>query len=132
MAIRHREQTLTKDVVFTPGGPRAREKVHVVEAAKDLVVPPGGPRYRTRVHRVEAGQEVRFLADQGIRLRQADTPGPPDQANWITYAGWTNPTGRPITRFLSTWTVPRVPPTPVSQLIYLFNGIEPADGKVIV
>jgi hypothetical protein len=28
--------------MFAPGGPRSREKVHMVEAAEDFVVPPGG------------------------------------------------------------------------------------------
>jgi hypothetical protein len=65
-------------------------------------------------------------------LRQRDEPGPPDSANWITSAGWSNDTGNPITSFTTTWTVPPAPADAASQLIYLFNGIEPADGQTIL
>jgi hypothetical protein len=123
---------VNNDLRFTPGGPRSREKVRMVESTSDLVVPPGGPRHRSRVRRVESGQKARFSETVGRRLRQEDVPGPPDQANWITYAGWSNTSGSPVTKFLSTWTVPAVPATEASQLLYLFNGIEPADGQVIV
>lgn len=123
---------MNSDLKFTPGGPRSSEKVHMIEAIRDIVVPPGGPRHRSRVRRVESGQTARFSGQRGKRLRDRDAPGPPDQANWITYGGWTNATGRPITKFVTTWEVPPAPATQSSQLLYLFNGIEPADGQVIV
>jgi hypothetical protein len=65
-------------------------------------------------------------------LRRRRNPGPPDVANWITAADWTNTTGTPITRLTTTWVVPPPPPKPSSQLIYLFNGLEPADGSYIL
>lgn len=117
---------------FTPGGPRSSEKVRMVEAAQDIVTPPGGPRHRRRVRRIESGETARFLDAVETRLRSNHTPGPPDQANWITYADWTNTSGTPITRFVSTWTVPDAPATQGSQLVYLFNGIEPSDGQTIL
>lgn len=123
---------MSKELKFTPGGPRDPEKVHMVESSRDLVVPPGGPRHRSRVRRVESGTTARFAKTMGARLRRLDAPGPPDQANWITYAGWSNETGSPMTSFLSTWTVPPAPSYQASQLIYLFNGAEPADGQTIV
>lgn len=123
---------MENDLKFTPGGPRSRSKVHMVEAIRDMAVPPGGPRHRSRVRRIESGQTARFSAELGRRLRERDAPGPPDQANWITYAGWSNTTGNPVTRFVTTWTVPPAPATQASQLLYLFNGIEPADGQLIV
>jgi len=112
----------------------------MAESARDMVVPPGGPRHRSRVRRVESGTTARFSRSYalglsetgGARLRQQAAPGPPDQANWITNAGWSNATGNPITSFLSTWTVPAAPAQQASQLIYLFNGIEPGDGQTIV
>jgi hypothetical protein len=119
-------------VRFTPGGPRARENVHMIVPAADRAVPPGGPRHRSRVRRIQSGETVRFTGDRTSRLRAKDLPGPPDQANWIVYAGWMNSTGNPITKLTTTWTVPPAPATQASQLIYLFNGIEPADGQVIV
>jgi hypothetical protein len=123
---------MKNDLKFTPGGPRSRRKVHMVEAVRDMALPPGGPRHRSHVHRVESGQSARFSTEVGRRLRERDNPGPPDQANWITYAGWSNTTGNPITSFTTTWTVPPVPAVQASQLIFLFNGIETADGQLIV
>lgn len=118
--------------VITPGGPRAPEQVHLIVPAADRVMPPGGPRHRSRVRRIEPGERARFAVEYGRRLRKRDLPGPPDEANWITYAGWMNNTGNPITKLTTTWTVPPAPATQASQLLYFFNGIEPADGQVIV
>jgi hypothetical protein len=123
---------MNNEMRFTPGGPRPPEKVRMVESAQDLVVPPGGPRYRSEVHRVESGETALFSEETGKRLRQHDAPGPPDQANWITYAGWSNTSGNPIIKFLSTWSVPPAPAMESSQLLYLFNGVEPANGQIIV
>lgn len=123
---------MKSDLKFTPGGRRSRGKVHMVEAIRDMAVPPGGPRHPSWVRRVESGETARFSIEVGRRLRERDVPGPPDQANWITYAGWSNTIGIPITKFVTTWTVPPAPAVQASQLLYLFNGIEPANGQVIV
>src|SRR5262249_14691228 len=40
----------------------------------------------------------------------------------ITWAGWQNDTGKPISSFLTTWEVPPEPKTKSGQLIYLFSG----------
>jgi hypothetical protein len=53
-------------------------------------------------------------------------------ANWITCAWWTKPPGSPITSFVTTWTVPPEPAAKAHQLLYLFNGLEPADGQIIL
>lgn len=97
----------------------------------DIVIPPGGPRHRSRMHRMKPGETARLSPALEARFRRSDTPGPPDQANWITYAEWMN-TGSPITRFLSTWTVPPDPVNEASQLLYLFNGMQTRDGQIIV
>jgi hypothetical protein len=125
-------------LVFTPGGRRPRRKVHLqAPIAKggsmdEFVITPGGRRHRRHVRRLRPGETATFGEATGFRLRQRDEPGPPDEANWITSAGWMNTTGNPITRFATTWTVPPAPTTSASQLIYLFNGIEPANGQVIL
>jgi hypothetical protein len=123
---------MDKRVAFTPGGPRDPEKVHLIVPAADRAIPPGGPRHRSHVRRIESGERMRFTVERGRRLRERDLPGPPDEANWITYAAWMNSTGNPITELTTTWTVPPAPAAQASQLLYLFNGIEPADGQVIV
>jgi hypothetical protein len=123
---------MDEKITFTPGGPRDPERVHVTVPAADRAVPPGGPRHRSYVRRIETGKRARFGAERGRRLRSQDLPGPPDQANWITYASFINNTGNPITKLTTTWTVPPPPAIQASQLLYFFNGIEPADGQVIV
>jgi hypothetical protein len=45
-------------------------------------------------------------------------------SGWITYASWTNNTGKPITSFKTTWAVPAAPATQSGQTIFLFNGIQ--------
>jgi len=139
---------------FTPGGPRPSSKVRMVESERpaeheespsfsvssstqsnietDYVFPPGGRRHRSRVHRVHSGGRSQLLAHALRPLRQRQTPGPPDQANWITCAGWMNTTGQPIARLTTTWRVPPAPANQASQLIYFFNGIEPGNGSIIV
>jgi len=125
-----------QDLAFTPGGPRPRSKVHLVAAhqgpADDLVIAPGGPKRRRDVHLIKPRQQALFGAKSAIPLRRRDEPGPPDMANWITCAWWTNTTGGPIESFVTTWTVPPDPATKGSQLLYLFNGLEPADGQMIL
>jgi hypothetical protein len=49
------------------------------------------------------------------------------RSGWIATASWTNDTGKPVTSFISTWTVPSEPYTNNDQTIYLFNGISPAN-----
>jgi hypothetical protein len=131
------QKTSGDEMVVTPGGRLPRRKVHLSYTLTggpmdEFVITPGGRRHRRHVHRIRAGEKASFQERTGFRLRQRDEPGPPDSANWITSAGWMNTTGRPITRFATTWTVPPAPALEASQLIYLFNGIEPSDGQAIL
>jgi hypothetical protein len=123
-------------VAFTPGGPRPRSSVHLIpaqqEPASGLGIAPGGPKLRRDIHIVKPHQQVSFGAKAAIKLRQRSEPGPPDMANWITSAWWTKAAGGSIERFVTTWTVPPDPTMKTSQLLYLFNGLEPADGTMIL
>jgi hypothetical protein len=145
----------SEGLTFTPSGPRRRQKVRLTSAirrtqdeastasasefstfasvpASDIVTTPGGRRHRSLVHRIESGQPDVRQKRSTSRMRRQDRPGPPSTANWITSAGWSNATGKLITRFATTWTVPPMPVAEASQLIYLFNGIEPANGQAIL
>ena len=117
------------------------------ELATDMVITPGGPRHRSQVHLVEAGQLLRHAEGQlqvldstrnvVARLAAVTSLSAPPHApalgtGWITYAGWSNGTGTPISSFTTTWTVPRAPRTSSGQVIFLFNGIEPSDGSHIL
>jgi hypothetical protein len=43
---------------------------------------------------------------------------------WITYAGWTNNTGQPVSLFKTSWVVPPAPATQSGQVVFLFSGIQ--------
>ena len=98
----------------------------------DFVMTPGGRRHRSHVHLI--GRDRPYMQGRHIRvtLRRRQQPGPPDQSNWITCAGWLNESGTPVSSISGTWQVPPAPATAASQLIYLFNGLEPGDGSTIV
>jgi hypothetical protein len=100
---------MDSNVAFTPGGPRLRSKVHLV--APDTTV--------TVVKSVETS------------LKKNKQAGRPDQANWIT-AAWLDMTGTSVKSFVASWKVPSAPTTQSSQLLYLFNGMEPADSSTII
>jgi hypothetical protein len=53
-------------------------------------------------------------------------------SSWIAYAYWMNDTGKPLTSFLTTWVVPAEPASSSGQLIYLFNGISPANTSAAI
>ena len=113
-----------------------------VSAMSSMILTPGGLRPRSRVHLIGPGQKVDVaggqlgLVDLAARAEgEAPTsgrPGPPSASNWIVYAGWFNTTGSPITSFRTAWRVPPLPAKQAAQLIYLFNGLEPADGPLIL
>jgi hypothetical protein len=115
--------------------------------ATDMVITPGGPRHRSRVHLVEAGQSLLHAEGQlqvvdsarnvvarlaAVTPLRAPRHAPAMGDGWITYAGWSNGTGTPISSFTTTWTVPRAPRTSSGQVIFLFNGIEPGDSSHIL
>ena len=74
-----------------------------------------------------AGVKLMNLATGGMQdVPQSTTPFavfPALGTGWIATSFWNNGTGKPITRFQTTWKVPPAPTTSSGQLIYLFNGI---------
>lgn len=110
--------------------------------SEDLVLTPGGFRHRSLVHPVEGGTGLRLSEDAGSiqkldlesKAIHAEIPvepkgeGPDPTGGWISYAGWENETGKPLTSFKTTW---RVPPAPATvdpgATIFLFNGIQNHD-----
>ncbi len=123
--------------------------IHAPEAVsatmgEDLLLTPGGFRHRSLVHQVETGQVLR-VADGQLQMRDMKTNAliaahenvieiqngmmahdvlPALGSGWIAYAYWNNGTGRSITSFRTTWTVPAAPSSASSQTIFLFNGIQ--------
>ncbi len=115
------------DLVITPGGPRPRSCVHLVEEGFALVNAQG------ELHMVDREQKIRARFDmREMRPRAGLAVSPALGSGWITYSGWVNTTGTPISSFATTWTVPRAPSTNHGQTIFLFNGIEPSDYSHIL
>jgi hypothetical protein len=131
------------DFVITPGGQRKRSLVYhipdgtVLDGADlklrnvltsgDLVADFGALKSR------DGGQPLMPLnvtlptLDVVQRLAPTEAPvtlKPPLTNGWITYSGWYNNTGVPISSFSTTWKVPPAPISKGSQIVYLFNGIQ--------
>lgn len=105
---------LKKDFVFTPGGPRHKSLVHLVEKGH-------------AVHVAEGRPGLLNLSTKALTQIIPTTPlgqVPALGSGWIAYAYWNNGTGKSITSFRTTWKVPPEPSDNDNQLIYLFNGIE--------
>jgi hypothetical protein len=105
--------------------------------AGDRVIAPGGYLERSRLRSVEPGNMVDMGGDLTPLIEKANSLGehspefsrrPPfgRNSNWITASWWLNTTGTPITYFRTQWEVPPAPLTQASQLVYLFNGMQPA------
>ncbi|MEA2993062.1 MAG: hypothetical protein QOD40_1982 [Alphaproteobacteria bacterium] len=119
---------------------------------EEQVLTPGGYRPKSLVHHIEPGHSLRMegervkkihpsghvVADLGLIAAKAG-PHPLMPMNvaipqsvlkpalgggWITYAGWTNNSGHPLSSFRTTWVVPPAPATHSGQTIFLFNGIQ--------
>ncbi len=116
--------------VVTPGGYRPPFMVHTIEPGYVLDGSQGRMRKLLRATGMES-------ADFGILAprdsRQPLMPGnayvPAEKvaafgSGWITYAYWTNNTGRHLNVFRTTWIVPSPPSTQSAQTIFLFNGIQ--------
>jgi hypothetical protein len=83
------------------------------------------------VRLIEPGTAIVVSERVQTTIRSDRRPGPPDGANWIS-AGWIDLAGPSITSFSTSWKIPPAPRTKASQLLYLFNGMEPADGSTII
>jgi hypothetical protein len=121
---------MSADLVLTPGGYRPADQVHRLEPGHVIDQSGGRSRHLTQEGAVVAdfGPLTRSISDQplmpgGVRLPAAEEPAPFGQG-WITYAAWTNSTGKPVSVLSTTWTVPPEPTTENGQTIYLFNGIQ--------
>jgi hypothetical protein len=110
------------DVYFTSRGPRKASQIRQV---------PGG----ARVRQTGLGWEMRTMdtvswtsIDQAPPVTSTVTPA----GGWQSWCTWTNRSLQPIGSFESRWTVPVAPAAANGQTIYLFNGLQDANGKHIV
>jgi hypothetical protein len=130
VVVRNDDSTATAtDLVLTPGGYRSGSLVYKIEPGS--VVDGAQSRFR------KLDQNGQMLADMGaLAVKAAGRPLMPLNvqlhpsvipalgSGWIVYASWTDSTGKPVSRFTTTWVVPPPPATQSGQVIFLFNGIQ--------
>lgn len=108
--------------------------------AREYVRTSKGLRHRSQVHTVKGGSHVR-RSRAIAQVRSPDDPawrnlaGPPaaadEQGGWIAWTDWQD-SGQVISSFAASWTVPPAPAASNGQLIYLFNGLQDANGQHIL
>ena len=130
---------LNEEHVLTPGGWRPKSKVHLIEAGHHV----SGEAGRLRIINTFTKEIVRDFGEipkKGGKepnmpgsvyvpeLKKVLTPFgslvPAYGTGWITFAGWTNSSGHPISSFSTSWVVPPPPATSSGQTIFIFNGIQ--------
>jgi hypothetical protein len=123
------------EMVLTPGGWKHPSLVHHVEPGMSVEHHEGRLRLVDRqgvavrdcgpAPHHPPGRPLHPRASQeALRNVSATSAVPALAEGWITYASWTNDTGRPVSRFATTWTVPPAPRTDNGQTVFLFNGIQ--------
>jgi hypothetical protein len=124
-----RGSTVADDLVLTPGGYRPKSVVHAMEPGHYV----SGKNGRLQVLQPDGGVVVDLgplpVRPAGVPLHPGNEMVPTEKVpglggGWITFASWTNNTGKPITSFTTTWRVPPGPTTQSGQTIFLFNGIQ--------
>jgi hypothetical protein len=129
---------------------------HVAAQGTTQVLTPFGYRDSANLHRVPEGYELMRMPDTHIRMHNpktgdyTDFPKPvlatqqsvPSTDNqqrvpftdngWITYAFWHNSSSKPISYFVTDWSVPPNPRTYTGQTLFQFNSIEPAAENAIL
>ena len=115
-----RGSTVANDLVLTPGGYRPKSVVHSMEPGNHV----SGENGRLRVLQPDGGVVIDFgplpVRPAGVPLHPGNEFVPTEKvpglgSGWITYASWTDNTGKPITSFTTTWTVPPCAHDPVGS-----------------
>jgi hypothetical protein len=140
---RSSKQSNESELILTPGGWRPRSKVHLLKPGQHV----SGKGGKLRVIDTQTGKVVKevgrllkkkLIKNPGrrgsLKSKAPGAPGPlpAPGTGWIVNSGWTNTSGKPISYFSTRWVVPPPPATDNGQLIYLFNGIEPAAENFIL
>ncbi len=129
----------TDDVVLTPGGLRPRSLVHILEPGHHISLKDG----HVRIIETATGKEVKDLgavpSHESGEAESEPTPEPPggsvpglSDEGWIENAEWHNEGSEPIISFTTSWVVPPEPSSKDSQILFLFNGMQPDSGEHIL
>ena len=140
--VRYSDDT---DLVLGPGGLRPRSLTHELKPGEHVSVKGG----RVRIIETATGKVVKDLGEVGKPVEDEGGPatgvaqspcerhgpvvgpGIPDNS-WIINSQWYNSGTEPIIYFTTTWIVPPAPQSEDSQLLFLFNGMEPDSGAHII
>jgi len=122
--------SMGEDLVLTPGGLRPKSFVHRIKPGTTLDGTEGRYRQLDRSRKVVTDFGLIPFRPEGRPLMPRNeffplhAPAPAFGTGWITYAGWSNNTGTPVSRFATSWVVPPAPSTQSGQTIFVFNGIQ--------
>lgn len=119
---------------------KVRYSAHSTVLGTGLNIPPLGGKIK------HVGNEIHVTDSSGKVVHKAKHDHKPaankgkggkskrdEKQGWVAYAGWSNPdNNNPINYFATTWRVPANPGTDHSQVVFLFNSIEPPAGDAIL
>jgi len=100
-----------------------------------------GLRHRSQIFAVKGGSHVRRSKGAAqVRSRESETwqtmaispLAAQDQGGWISWTDWRDTTQNQVSSFAASWRVPPAPDVAGGQLIYLFNGLQDANGQHII
>jgi hypothetical protein len=133
---------MADQLVLTPGGFRPQSMVHLIDPGhivdqtanrllhldvfRNVLEDFGTLSLRPASRPLMPANVARLAALAGAALSDAVAAAavPTFGSGWITYAYWTNSSGKPVSSFRTTWVVPPAPSTMSGQTIFLFNGIQ--------
>ena len=110
------------EAVLTPWGHRDSANVHEVAEGYELTRMPDG---HMRMENPTTGDHVDFAKAPALAVK------PLPDSGWQTYASWYN-SGDVATSYTTTFKVPALPSNDDGQILYQFNGIEPASYDSII
>ena len=122
-AVKAQDASQKSKQILTPWGYRDSAYVHEVPEGYELTNMPDG---HVRMENPTTGDHVDFAEAPAAAVK------PLPDSGWQTYASWLNTGDKPVTSFETTWKVPAIPSNDDGQILYQFNGIQPAVILAIV
>jgi hypothetical protein len=121
-------------LVLTPGGHRPGAEFHTLSQDRQLSLKGNRIRIMDAITG-EVAEDLGEVSKERVgrlgRSQRSRVPSPAG-GGWVGWAQWKNNSGSPIVHFSTTWDVPPPPLTSNGQLIYIFNGLEPAGKNWII
>lgn len=127
--------TIADSMMLTPTGLMPKSQIHLVENGFHLEISNG---HVLKVKTSTGELAADFGAMHAPVINQKNSPQnngstnfqnfnsfAPSGNGWVTYSEWGNTNGQTINSFSTNWIVPGNPSANNSQVIYIWNGLEP-------